>query len=87
LVNSNAMNEIINVGSGVGLSVNDVLQTIQHVTGNKLEIKYLPGRQVDVPVNVLDISKLQSITNWKPKVELEEGVSALWNEMLVSSAR
>ena len=87
LVNSNAMNEIINVGSGVGLSVNNVLQTIQHVTGNKLEIKYLPGRQVDVPVNVLDISKLQSITNWKPKVELEEGVSALWNEMLVSSAR
>jgi UDP-glucose 4-epimerase len=86
LVNVKAVNEIINIGSGIGLSVNDVLRTIQQVTGNKLDVQYLPGRQVDVPVNILDIYKIQSITNWKPQIELEEGISSLWNEMLVSSA-
>jgi len=87
LVNVKAVNEIINIGSGIGLSVNDVLRTIQQVTGNKLDVQYLPGRQVDVPVNILDIYKIQSITNWKPQIELEEGISSLWNEMLVSSPR
>lgn len=87
LVNCNAVNEIVNVGSGKGLSVNEVLKTIQQVTGNKLAVQYLPGRQVDVPVNVLDISKIHAIANWSPRIELEEGVSALWNEMQVTSSR
>jgi nucleoside-diphosphate-sugar epimerase len=44
----------------------------------------LPGRQVDVPVNVLDISKLTSHTGFSPSTELKEGISNLWKEMRLS---
>jgi UDP-glucose 4-epimerase len=84
LVEIQPVNEIFNIGSGIGVSVNDILKTVQKASGKNLEIKYLPSRAVDVPKNVLDISKLQSATAWKPQIELETGVKALWKEMLVS---
>jgi UDP-glucose 4-epimerase len=84
LVEKQPLNEIFNIGSGIGISVNEILETVQRASGKQLEINYLPSRAVDVPKNVLDISKLQSATQWKPQIELETGVKALWKEMLVS---
>lgn len=87
LIESDITNETFNIGSGNGTSVNEVLQTIRNVTGNELPVEYLPSRSVDVPVNVLDVSKLKQLTGWNAHISMEEGIAELWKEMLVSLPR
>jgi UDP-glucose 4-epimerase len=84
LLEKGELNETYNIGSGKGVSVNDVLEIISDVTQKKFKPEYQAARLIDAPVNVLDISKLSLSTGFKPLVELNEGISGLWKEMLVS---
>ena len=65
---------LFNVGSGVGHTLNDVVQVIEQVLGRKVEISYASARSVDVPVNVLDISKARRTLDWNPIVSFEAGI-------------
>jgi UDP-glucose 4-epimerase len=66
--------KIFNIGSGQGHSLNDLIGAIENITRVPLQVKYLPGRPFDVPINVLDITRAKSYLGWEPKVRLEEGV-------------
>lgn len=65
---------IFNIGSGEGISLNQVLQWI----GNTLDIapciKYESKRDFDVSYNVLDISKSFRYLNYCPNIQPEEGI-------------
>lgn len=73
LINSNCWDQIYNVGSGVGYSINEVLHLIQSLLSSKSEIVYAPPRSEDVQHIVLDIRKLQSNIEFHP-IGLEEGI-------------
>jgi UDP-glucose 4-epimerase len=66
--------KVFNIGSGHGHSLNDIIGAIENITQVPLQVKYLPGRPFDVPINVLDISRAKLHLNWEPKVRLEEGI-------------
>ncbi len=66
---------VFNIGSGVGHSLNDLLDSIERVTGCKAIRHYLPGRPFDVPVNVLDIERAQRVLNWSPKIGFDQGLA------------
>lgn len=72
---------IVNVGSGVGHSIRDVLVAIAGATGEAIEPVYKQGRAYDVPSVVLDISKAADELGWRPEVELLEGVRKTWQWM------
>lgn len=78
LMSRNTRNEIYNIGSGEGKSVNQVLEVIQSIFNQKLDIRYGEGRTVDINSSVLDISKITTSTGWSPKVSLEQGISEFW---------
>jgi UDP-glucose-4-epimerase GalE len=59
--------QIINIGSGVGYSVAEVLQTIEKVAGKKINIQHQPKRQGDVPHLVANITKAQKILGFNPQ--------------------
>lgn len=63
-----------NVGSGYGTSIKNVLETIERTLDLKLNVEYMPGRMVDVPVNYLDISRYESMFGKINPITLEEGV-------------
>ena len=65
---------IFNVSSGTGHSVLDVISVLQAQLDHSPEVKHLPGRGFDVPVNILDSSRLQAATGWQPKISFEEGI-------------
>jgi UDP-glucose 4-epimerase len=73
--------KVFNIGSGHGHSLNDLIAAIESITQVPLQVKYLPGRPFDVPVNVLDTSRAKAHLGWEPKVRLEEGVFAAWQWM------
>lgn len=65
---------IFNVGSGVGLSLNDLVAEIGRVLGRDVRHAHLPSRQFDVPANVLAISRAQAHLDWQPRMSLSAGL-------------
>jgi UDP-glucose 4-epimerase len=72
---SDATGEVVNIGSGEGTSVNDIVDLVGRAMGRPLRTTYTASRGIDVPVNVLDIAKAGSLLNWKPSTTMEQGIS------------
>lgn len=47
--------EAINIGTGIGTSINDVLRNIGNLMGVQPNVKFEQARASDIKVNVLDI--------------------------------
>ena len=69
---SDISGEIFNIGSGKPHSVNEIVRLL----GAK-EVVNLPKRPGEPDITCADISKIQSILGWLPKVSFEDGVSEL----------
>lgn len=65
---------VINIGSGVGRNLNEILATIETVIGRPVERRYIPARTFDVPANVLDIRLARAELGWTPTTPFEEGL-------------
>ncbi len=65
---------VFNASSGEGRSVLDIIETLREQLGPLPEVVRKPFRGFDVPVNVLDSSRLRRATGWRPSVTLREGV-------------
>lgn len=72
---------IMNVGSGSGLSVNQIARDIEIVLGRgKLRRFERAAQDADVPANILDISLITRETGWRPRVPWLDGLrhTAQW---------
>ena len=63
-----------NVGGGVGLSVNEIVQTLERLLGRRVERRAMPGRPFDPPANVLDVSLAAKELGWSPVTPFEDGL-------------
>jgi UDP-glucose 4-epimerase len=66
--------KVINIGSGVGRDLNEILAVIETVIGRPVERRYVPARNFDVPANVLDIGLARAELGWQPTTPFEEGL-------------
>ncbi len=80
LIENEIENEIINIGSGQGVSINQVLEFLRKVNNN-IEVEYTDALDSDVPQIVLDIKKLNSLIKFN-FCSLEEGIFKTYNNML-----
>ena len=65
---------VLNIGSGVGLSIKELLDAIEKALGKFARVRWLPAREFDVPRVVLDCGRARQELGWKPQVSLEEGL-------------
>jgi len=72
LIEKNIQNDILNIGSGRGYSINEILTIIREKVGN-FPLKFVEARAIDVPYLVLNNDKLKTflIINL---IGIEEGV-------------
>ena len=73
LIDMGIDNETINLGSGIGISLNDIVALLQKNVDKKIKIEYKNSRSVDVDKMVLDITKLKSYIDYKFK-NIEDGI-------------
>lgn len=66
--------EVFNISSGKGTSLNDLIHMIENVLGQKLNVTYKPGRAFDIAVNVLNSDLAQRELGWQPVVSMAEGL-------------
>lgn len=68
----------LNVGTGVGISVNDVIATTERVTGLHVPRTVAPRRAGDPPILMADPSAATATLDWRPKRDFETIVSDAW---------
>lgn len=74
---SGHLSETYNLGSGVGRSHKDVINAISLLMkeiGCKVSVECLPERAFDVKTNVINSTKLQTHTGWRPQVKFVDGL-------------
>ena len=72
---------IVNVGSGRGATVADVVDVVESVTGRHLQLEPRPARPGDVSRVVLDTSLLQSLEPFDP-LPLHDGIALTWTALV-----
>jgi len=63
-----------NVGSGLGLSLRQLVELLEQELARPLAVTYQPGRGFDVPTNVLCIEQARRCLGWEPRVAVAEGL-------------
>jgi UDP-glucose 4-epimerase len=64
----------VNIGTGIGHSLNDVAAIVAAAAGQEIIIERLPGRGFDVPVSILDPSRANAALGWQARMTFSEGV-------------
>jgi UDP-glucose 4-epimerase len=70
---------VYNLGSGNGISINQIIKQISKTTGITPEVIYSDVKNFDVNHFVLDITKVSGILGTYPATSLEKGISETWN--------
>lgn len=68
---------VINVGTGEGHSLEQLVSTIEKVSGVTLAVERLPARDFDIKSIVLDTTRLAAMVDWRPR-RLEDGIRDTW---------
>ena len=66
--------EIINLGGGAPVSLNQMIETIEKVLNKKATIEHLPMQLGDVNKTAADITKAKKLLNYNPKTSFKEGI-------------
>ena len=70
--------KVFNLGSGIGTTLNELIELIREVTQQKVKVFYSEGRPIDVRINVLDITRVQEEFGFIPQTSLREGIKKTW---------
>jgi UDP-glucose 4-epimerase len=65
---------VLNIGSGRGSSLQQVLDVISEVSGKSISTESEPSRWVDIPSSVLDISLARKSISLNPSIDLSQGI-------------
>jgi len=75
----------LNLGTGRGYSVLEVIREAEKATGHPVRHKVGPRRAGDPPILVADAAKAREVLGWSAKRDLADIVSSAWNWMQTSS--
>ena len=76
---SNGLTENVNIGTGKGTSVLEIIHTFEEISGLKLNWQMGERRQGDVEEIYADVEKSKSLLNWRSKKTVTEAMKDAWN--------
>jgi nucleoside-diphosphate-sugar epimerase len=75
---SGASGKVFNGGTGVRITLNDVLKLLEKITGKKVQARYDPPRTGDIRDSQADISLARKVLGYEPLVHFEDGLKRTW---------
>ncbi len=66
--------EVYNIGNGSPVNLLRFIETIEEASGRKIEKQMTEAQPGDVTVTYADISKLASHIDFRPRIDIEEGI-------------
>ena len=74
---STKKSEVINLGTGTGSSVLEVVDKVKKLTGVEIPIEKANIRQGDDAKKIADIKKAEKVLAWKPSKTIEDSIKSL----------
>jgi UDP-glucose 4-epimerase len=71
--------DTVNLGTGIGSSVLEVVKTFESVSGQTLNYKIVPKREGDITTAFADTTKAKQVLGWETKFTLAEALLSSWN--------
>jgi UDP-glucose 4-epimerase len=81
-ITDKSANDIYNISSCRGLSINQILDRFKRVLGLKFKVSYLPSRKFDVKSNILDNTLAAKYLKWKPETDFNTALKNTWRYIL-----
>lgn len=66
--------KVINVATGVRITINDLFRTLRELIGAAIEPLYAPPRAGDIRDSLADISRARALLGYSPAVSFEDGL-------------
>lgn len=82
-----AVPAVLNISSGLGRTVNDVIAAVETASGQRIERQRVPERSGDVGISILDNQRARGLLDWAPRIGFEEGVARTWRALSATMAR
>jgi UDP-glucose 4-epimerase len=79
LLRASGVGGVFNVGSGVETSVVTLHERCRAVSGDERPPRMAPPRTGDLMRSALDVSLAERELDWRPQVELDEGLRRTWD--------
>jgi UDP-glucose 4-epimerase len=76
---NNGTSDALNLGTGHGTTVKELLETLKQVVGRDFDIKYGPRREGDSPALVADNALANRTIGWSPRHDLRSIIGTAWN--------
>lgn len=76
-------NEIVNIGSGIEVSIKELAEIVKEVVGYTGKLEFDATKPDGTPRKLLDVSKLHKL-GWKHQVELKEGIEKAYQDFLAN---
>ncbi|MEZ4938358.1 MAG: GDP-L-fucose synthase [Crocinitomicaceae bacterium] len=73
--------QFLNVGTGKDISIADLARTVQQVVGYEGDLVFNTDKPDGTPRKLMDVTRLHDL-GWKHKIELEEGISSVYHEVV-----
>ena len=73
--------QLVNVGSGVDVTILELANLVKDIVGFKGDIKMDATKPDGTPRKLMDVSKLEKV-GWKYKISLQEGITSVYQEVL-----
>lgn len=70
--------DVFNLGSGKGYSVFEIIDSFEHVIGEKIPYEIIGRRAGDLPITYADTNKARDILNWEAKKGINEMCRDSW---------
>jgi GDP-L-fucose synthase len=71
--------EFVNIGYGKDISIRNLAELVKKITRFKGEIVFDHNKPDGTPRKLMDTAKLNSL-GWEPKINLEEGITSVYDE-------
>lgn len=80
LMQDSIVNETLNIGSGVGYSVNEIIDSLRSVVEEEVIVEHVAARQVDVSFVVLDSERLKGYIKFSPR-DIRDGIRLFYQDV------
>lgn len=79
LLNRKTNGQIINIGIGCQTTILDLAEKIIRLSANKLKVKFLPTRKIDIRYRCPDTTKMKKLLKFTPRCSLEQGLKLTYD--------
>ncbi|MGX7689886.1 GDP-L-fucose synthase [Flectobacillus roseus] len=83
LMENYSESELVNVGTGVDVTIKELAETVKEIVGFEGQIIWDTAKPDGTPRKLMDVSKLHNV-GWRHTINLKEGIALAYNDFLVN---